>query len=105
MSDSQSQAQTEVETANDYEFAVPEPEHDRPERLYIERQLEEAVDEIAPVPVEVNTRFRRTVARGEYDGRTGSLQKIEISWDAFQDEEHYGGDGWAVVIAAVEHLL
>lgn len=98
---------TQQTTANDYDFPVPTGDIPaRPDRLYVPAQLEAAVAAHVPddVTTTVNTRFRRTVVRVTLDD-DDELTALEISWDAFEDEDHYGGDGWLVVMSAVNHSL
>ena len=89
---------TDLNDARQYDDA---PE--RPERLFVESQLQTALQALAPegVTVEVNTRFRSTYARLNKDGE----DVLEVSWDLFQDEEHYEDSGWRTVCFAARDLL
>ena len=91
---------TQVEPVNEYDFPVTGDVPAAPDKCHVPRQLEEAVAAHVPadLEVDVNTRFTRTVAR-----MSGST--LEVSWDTYQDEEHYGGDGWAVIMSAVQKAV
>lgn len=107
MAQKASEATQDVQLANDYEFPAPQGEIPaRPDRLFIPEQLRQAVAEHAPddVTIEINERFTRTVVRAQREQR-GDALTLELSWDAFQDEEHYGGDGWVATISGVNHAL
>lgn len=88
-----------VSTANEYEFEVTDDVPPEPDKLFTKSQLADAVAKHVPndVEVSVNTRFRRTVVRvNDRD------KELEVSWYKFREENQYGGDGWAVVMSAVE---
>lgn len=87
-----------IQTANNYNFELLPADEipTRPEKLFVPEQLETALNdafELDNERIAVNTRFRTTVSR-----LNGNV--IEISWEHFDEEDHYGGDGWAVVYSA-----
>lgn len=90
--------------ANAYDFPILAEVPDRPDKLFVPEQLESALRDLAPdgVEVDVNTRFTRTVARATYAGASPSspVSKVEVSWEHFEDEEHWSGEGWLVVCSA-----
>lgn len=87
----------------DFEIRAENEVPARPEKLFVPEQLEEAVSKLVSgeIDVTVNTRFRRTVVRAMHDGVTHDVFEVEISWEHFEEEEHYGGDGWLVVCSAL----
>lgn len=71
---------------------------ERPEKLFVPAQLQSTLQDLAPdgMSIEVNERFSSTYARvtPERDGCT-----VEVSWDKFEEYEHYEDAGWDAVCA------
>ena len=100
--------QADVETLNDYSFAVTPTDIERPNNLYTESQFRQAIEAIVPdeADVVVSSRMTRRVAEVEKHRVHGTVSEVKVSYRIFDDEEnrYSAGNGWEVVVSCLADL-